>query len=152
KSYGEILRQSIAIMRARPTLRYSMLYLALVPLAAVIMETFFLQPQALALGVPIAAIGVVVMAVQIANMAGSTGSHWIQVRFGERRLLYTAPVLIVASLILLALLQILPALLFIIVISLLTAVLRPLLLSRIQTEVPDNIRATILSMQSLMFT
>ena len=34
-------------MRARPTLLYPMIYLALVPLAAFITETLFLQPQAL---------------------------------------------------------------------------------------------------------
>ncbi|MBI1881238.1 MAG: MFS transporter [Chloroflexi bacterium] len=152
KSYGEILRQSLAMMRARPPLRYPMIYLALVPLAAVIMETFFLQPQAVSLGVPLAGVGVVVMAMQITNMAGSTWSDRIQAHFGERRVLYTAPVFIVSSLILLAAFQLLPALLFIAVIGFVTAVLRPLVLSHIQNEVPDDIRATILSMQSLMFT
>src|SRR5688572_4307599 len=46
KSYREVLRQSGAIMRARPSLRFSMFYLSLVPMTAVIMETVFLQPQA----------------------------------------------------------------------------------------------------------
>ena len=152
QGYGQILRQSIALMRARPTLRYPMIYLALVPMTAVIMETVFLQPQAVSLGVPIAGVGVVVMAVQMTNMAGSTWSHRIKARFGEGRVLYTAPVFIVSSLILLAALQIFPALLFVAVIGFVTAVLRPLVLSRIQNEVPDDIRATILSMQSLLFT
>jgi hypothetical protein len=44
------------------------------------------------------------------------------------------------------------ALLCIAVIGFVTAVLRPLLLNRIQSEVPDDLRATLLSMQSLMFT
>ncbi len=152
KPYGEVLRQSLATMRSRPTLRYAMIYLSLVPLAAVIMETFFLQPQAIALSIPIAAIGVIVMAVQITNIAGSNWSHWIVAHFGEGRVLYTAPLFIIVSLILLAALQIFPALVFIAVIGFVTSVLRPLVLSRIQNEVPDNIRATVLSIQSLMFT
>ncbi len=41
---------------------------------------------------------------------------------------------------------------FIAVIGFVTSVLRPLVLSRIQNEVPDDIRATVLSIQSLMFT
>jgi MFS-type transporter involved in bile tolerance (Atg22 family) len=45
-----------------------------------------------------------------------------------------------------------PALLSIAVISFVTAVLRPLVLNRIQNEVSDDVRATVLSMQSLMFT
>ncbi len=135
-----------------PTLRYPMMYLALVPVASLIMETVFLQPQAVSLGVPIAGVGVVVMAAQLTNMVGSTWSDRIKARFGERRVLYTAPLLIISSLMALAALQVLPALLLIAVISFLTAVVRPLLMSRIQNEVSDQIRATLLSMQSLMFT
>jgi predicted MFS family arabinose efflux permease len=152
QGYGAILRQSIALMRARPTLRYPMIYLALVPLAAVIMETFFLQPQALTLGIPVAGVGVIVMAMQVANIAGSAWSDRIQARTGEGRLLYAAPAFIASSLILLAALQIVPALLFVAVIAFITAALRPLVLGRIQAEVSDYVRATILSMQSLMFT
>jgi len=152
KPFGEILKQSRALMRACPALRYPMMYLALVPLAALILETLFVQPQALALGVPIAGVGLVVMALQITNMAGSTWSDRIKARFGEGRVLYAAPLFIVASLILLAALQLFPALLFIAVISFVTAVLQPIVLSRIQNEVSDAIRATILSMQSLMST
>ena len=152
KSYRQILQESLAAMRVRPALRYSMFYLALVPLAAVIMETFFVQPQAVSLGIPLAGVGVIVMAMQLTNMAGSTWSDRIRGQFGERRILYSAPLLIVSSLILLAAFQRMPALLFIAVIGFVTAALRPLVLGRIQNEVPNDIRATILSMQSLMFT
>jgi len=152
KSYGEILRQSFALMRARPALRSPMLYLALVPMAALIMETFFLQPQAVALGVPIVGIGVLVMATQFTNMAGSTWADRIATRLGEGRVLYIVPVIIVLSLILLAMFQVPFSLLWIAMISFVTAVLRPLVLNRIQNQVSDNVRATILSMQSLMAT
>ena len=151
-SYRQILRQAITLMRTRPTLRYPIMYLALVPLTATLMETFFLQPQSVALGVPIAGIGVVVMATQIMNIAGLTWSDWIKAHMGERQVLYAVPLVIIASLLALAALQVLPSLVFIAVISFATAILRPLVLSRIQNEVSDNIRATILSMQSLMFT
>jgi len=139
-------------MRARPTLLYPMIYLALVPLAAFITETLFLQPQALALGVPLAGIGVLVMAVQLTNMVGSNWSERITARFGEGRIIYAAPLLILASLILLAAIQKLPVLVFIAVIGFFTSVIRPSLLNRIQNEVTDDVRATIISMQSLMFT
>ena len=152
QGYGEILRQSMTLMRARPTLSYPIIYLSLVPIAAVLMETVFLQPQAVLLGVPLAGIGVIVMAVQFTNIAGSTWTHRLKRRFGEGYVLYTAPVFIIFSLILLAALQIVPALLFIGVIGFFTALIRPLVLSRIQDEVPNNIRATILSMQALLYT
>ena len=53
-------------------------------------ESVFVQPQALALGAPIAGIGVMVMAVQLTNMLGSAWSEWVRARFGEGRVLYTA--------------------------------------------------------------
>jgi predicted MFS family arabinose efflux permease len=140
------------MLRARPALRSPMLYLALVPMAALMMETFFLQPQAVALGVPIAGIGVLVMATQLMNMAGSSFADKIAARAGEARVLYIVPGIIVLSLILLATFQVLVSLIWIAVISFVTAVLRPLLLNRIQSQVSDNVRATILSMQSLLGT
>jgi predicted MFS family arabinose efflux permease len=151
-SYPQILRQSLAMMRARPGLRYPMLYLALVPIAAVIMETFFLQPQAIALGVPIAAVGLLVMAAQLTNMAGSAWAGQIAARLGEGRVLYLVPTLTVLSLIMLAAFQIPAALLFVGLLSFAAAVARPLVLNRIQAQVPDGLRATILSMQSLLAT
>ena len=152
KPFAAILKQSLALIRARPAVRYPMIYLALVPLVALILETLFVQPQAVALGLPVAGVGVVVMALQMTSAAGSTWSDWIGRRFGERRILLAAPLLIVANLILLAALQVFPALLFIAAISFVTAVLRPIVLNRIQNEVSDDLRATLLSMQSLMFT
>jgi len=152
KSFSTILRQSLALMRARPTLLYPMMYLALVPLASFITETLFLQPQALSLGVPLAGIGLLVMAVQLTNMVGSNLSGRFKSLFGEGRLIYTTPLLIFASLILLAVFQKLPVLVFIAVIGFFTSVIHPILLSRIQNEVSDDVRATIISMNSLMNT
>lgn len=151
-SYATIVAASFALARARPSLRFAMAYLALVPMTAVVLETVFLQPQAVALGVPLAGVGVIVMAVQLTNMVGSSSAYRIRTRFGERRVFMAAPVVIVVSLVVLAALQTLPALLLVAVIGFVTAALRPLVLSRIQHEVPDAIRATILSMQSLVFT
>jgi Arabinose efflux permease len=151
-SYREILHQSFTLMRARPVLRSPMLYLAIVPMVALVMETFFLQPQAVRLGVPIAGIGMLVMATQFTNMAGSTWADKIATRLGEGRVLFIIPGIIVISLILLAAFQVFFSLLWIAVISFVTAVLRPLVLNRIQSQVSDNVRATILSMESLMAT
>ena len=152
KTFGTILGQSFALMHAQPTLLYPIIYLALVPIAAFSTETLLLQPQALKLGVPIAGIGVLVMIVQLTNMMASNLSNKIKARVGEARLLYTVPLFIVASLILLAVFQVLLALVSIAVIGFITAVLRPILLGRIQNEVTDDVRATIISMQSLMTT
>jgi len=151
-SFKEVIHQSLALMRARPSLRYPMIYLAIVPLAALILETLFVQPQSVAFGVPIAGIGLVIMSLQMTNIAGASWSDWLGRRLGERRILYLTPLVVITNLILLAALQILPALFFIAMISLVTAAQRPIVLNSIQLEVSDNTRATLLSMQSLMLT
>jgi MFS family permease len=152
RSFGAILRQSLTLMRARPTLLYPMIYLALVPIASFITETLFLQPQALLLGVPLAGIGLLVMAAQFTDMLGSNSSDQFKILFGERRIITITPAIILASLMVLAAFQKLPVLIFIAVIGFFTSVIRPLVLNRIQNEVSDEVRATIISMNSLMNT
>lgn len=93
-----------------------------------------------------------VMAVQLTAMAGSAWSARIMARLGEGRTLSTAPIMIGASLLLLAALQVMPALLLIGVMGFVTAVVRPILVSRMQDALSDGNRATMLSMQSLTFT
>jgi predicted MFS family arabinose efflux permease len=150
-SYTTILRQAIAILRERPALRYAIFYLTLVPMAAMMLETVFLQPQAIALGIPLAGVGAVVMAMQLPKIIGSTWSHRIKTTFGDAKAIYVAPFLIVICLILFGLFQALPTLLFAATISFTTAFMRPIIMYRIQSSVADNIRATVLSLQSVLF-
>ena len=152
KPFTVILREALALMRARPAVRYPMLYLALLPMVSYMTDGVFLQPQALALGIPLAGIGIVVMVVNLTHMAGATFAHRLRSRFSEVRLVYAAPLIIVVSLLLLAAFQVAPALLFVLTIGFTTTVLRPLVLGRIQKQVSNDIRATMISMQSLMFT
>lgn len=152
QSFGAILRQAFLLMQERPVLRYILIYLALVPLASFMLETVFLQPQAVALGVPIAGLGVLYTVTQLTAITGSTLSDRIRQRVGEGRIVYAAPAIIVASLVLLGILQTLPSLAFIPVMGFLTAVLRPMLMNRVQGEVSDDVRATVISMGSVMWT
>jgi MFS family permease len=150
-SYEKILKNAFSIMRAKPSLRYAIFYLTLVPITAMAVETVFLQPQAIALGVPLAAIGIVVMGMQLARMVGATFSYRVKEIVGEARMIYLVPFAIAASLLLLGTFQQLPALAFAATISLFTAMMRPLVMARIQSDLSDNIRATVFSMQALLF-
>jgi MFS family permease len=151
-AFHEILRRSLTLIRTRPAVGHAVMYLALIPMAAFMLESLFIQPQSVSLGVPIAGIGVIVMALQLVGAAGSSASGWVRERFGERRVLALAPMIIVMGLVALALWQALPALILIAVIGGITSLLRPIMMGRLQNEVPDEIRATLLSMQSMLFT
>ncbi|HLZ57209.1 MAG TPA: MFS transporter [Ktedonosporobacter sp.] len=152
RSCLEVLRQSLALMRARPILRSSMIYLALVPVIALMLETLFVQPQAMKWGTPIAGIGLVIMGLQMTSIAGASWSDWLGKHVGRKHILYAAPILIVISLILLAALQVFPALFFMGVISFMTAAQHPIVFSSIQAGASDDMRATLLSMLSFMGT
>jgi predicted MFS family arabinose efflux permease len=139
-------------MKVRPVLRLSIFYLVLLGLSGVLLETVFLQPQALTLGVPLAAVGVVVTGVHLLNILGSNTAYRVRSRLGESTVLLVAPMLIVVCLVALAALQSLPALGFVGVVGLLTNLARPLAMGRLQQEADDNVRATLLSLQALLFT
>ena len=151
-TYGQVLRQAVKMMKVRPVLRLSIFYLVLLGLSGVLLETVFLQPQALTLGVPLAAVGVVVTGVHLLNILGSSTAYRVRARLGESTVLLVAPMLIVVCLVALAALQSLPALGFVGVVGLLTNLARPLAMGRLQQEADDNVRATLLSLQALLFT
>jgi MFS family permease len=150
--YRQIVGQSVTLLRQRPALRYPVFFLVLLPMSSMFLETVFLQPQTLALGVPLAGVGVVVMIVQIANMAGAHWSYSVHQWLGEARLIRLTPVVLGSALVGLAAMQVLPALGLVAVMGFWASVVRPHIVHRIQQETPDAVRATVLSMQSVLFT
>ena len=152
RKFASTLKAAVALIRTRAALRYSMLYLAVVPVGAFILETLLVQPQAAAFDVPVAGIGAIVMSLQITGAIGAASSEPLARRAGETAIVWTAPVLITGGLVLLAGFRAPPALALIAVVSFVTAVQRPILFGRIQVEVPDDVRATVLSIESLVST
>ena len=138
KRYGEVVWDSALAIRAGHRLRYALFYLTAIAATSYIVSGFFLQPQSLQLGVPIAAIGVVVMAVQGARIAGSLCAHWLGERLGVRVVLYTMPFLMIVILIVLALFQYLPLLLLIALMDFLFAAIQPLIMNIIHNAVTDE--------------
>jgi hypothetical protein len=100
--------------------------------------------------VPFATFCVIVMPVQFTAMADSAWSARMMARLGEGRALYTTPIVICASL-LLAALQMMPAMPLIAVMGFVTAVVRSILISCMQQELSDD-SATMLLVESLTFT
>jgi MFS family permease len=150
--YRTVIRQSASLMKTQPALRHAILYLMLVPLASFALMVIFLQPQALELGVPVAAMGLLVMVGNGAGVVGSLGAFQAEERLGTGRVMAGVPLLILLGLVFMTVFQTPAVLLVYALISLLTALVRPLILNIIQHVTSDEIRATILSFQSLLFT
>jgi MFS family permease len=147
-----LLRDALRLVRREPRVRWPVLYIAAIPLAGLILETLLVQPQAIQLGIPIAGLGLIVMGLQLAGTVGGLSADRLSRRLGERAVLVGVPIVIVASLVGLAATQVRPALGYIGLVSLSTATLRPIILHRIQANVTDSTRATVLSVASLLGT
>jgi Na+/melibiose symporter-like transporter len=149
--YSQIVKQALATLREHVTLRWAIAYLVILSCVAFYAEVF-LQPYTLSVGLPIIALGAVMVAVQAMSIAGSLAVPRAQKTLGTDRLLYAVPLLLIPCLLLLGAAPLPPVLLVAAISAFLFALTEPVLLAVIQRRVPDHARATVLSIKSLFAT
>lgn len=147
--YIAILRQAVGALREHPVLRWAMAYLLVIGNVSFYAATF-LQPYAVALGYSVAALGPIMVAVQGMGIAGSLSVARVQDRLGQNALLFGAPLLIIPCLLLLGVLRLPPVIVSATLAAFLFAVAQPVLLAAVQRRAPDEARATLLSLQSVL--
>ncbi|HNB55252.1 MAG TPA: MFS transporter, partial [Anaerolineales bacterium] len=96
-SYRETLSQAFGAIRQHKTLQWALLYANLLPLAGAAVNITFIQPHAVAIGIPIAALGFVTLGINLARMAGSGSTHWLVEKLGERGWLGAAAGMVVVG-------------------------------------------------------
>jgi cyanate permease len=149
--YMQIVRQGFSALRSHATLRWSAVYM--IVLSSVSFYAFtFLQPFTIDLGLSIAMLGPVMVTVQLMAIAGSLSVPLVQRLLGNRAILLGVPLLIVPSLILVSFFRAVPVLLLVAFASFLFSLAQPVLLAVIQRRVSNSVRATFLSIQSLLGT
>ena len=151
-SLAGIVRQAMALMRSNPALRTLMLFMPVLAMGSYVAEYVFLQPQARALGVPVAAIGFLQASVQGISMTALTLSSRVAGWLGRNRVIMLAPVVVISGLLLMSAFQVLPVLSCVGAITFASTVVRPLISAKTQGLVPNEVRATILSTSSMMFS
>jgi hypothetical protein len=149
--YSHVLKQALATLREHVALRWAIAYLVTLGCLSFYAEVF-LQPYTLAVGLPIVALGAVMVTVQAMSIAGSLAVPRAQKTLGTDRLLYAVPLLLIPCLFLLGLAPLPPVLLVAAISAFLFALTEPVLLAVIQRRVPDHARATVLSIKSLVAT
>jgi predicted MFS family arabinose efflux permease len=150
-SYRQILASAAGAIRNQPNLRFLLMYSNFLPLAGSIIAITLIQPYAVSVGVPAAALGLVILVNNLVNVAGSAVSERMTRRVGERRLLRLAPVVMAIGVIGMGLVPNLAGLAIFGLATFSMAAARPVVESRILSEVPRRVRATILSVDSLIF-
>jgi predicted MFS family arabinose efflux permease len=150
-AYREIVRQGFVALRQHVLLRWAAAYLVILSCISFYAVTF-LQPYTIAVGLSVAMLGPVMVAVQLAGIAGALSVAGAQKWLGNRAILFGVPVLLVVCMLLLGLYPVVPILGVMILAGFLFALAQPVLLALIQSRVSNTARATLLSIQSLLAT
>ncbi len=148
-SYGQILRDSAALIRARPDIRNVILYFGLVTIGS-IGVVFFFQPFLVDHDVDVGAVGLWQTPMRLAGIVAALAAHRLMSGFGEKRTFIMMPVMIIGGYTLLGLWDSVyaqvafPMLNFAVILS------QPTVTDYLNRRVPSEQRATMVSFTNLI--
>jgi len=148
--YWKNLREAIRIAARRPAVRALLLLSTTFSVVPVVVYYFLLQPYAVMVGFPIAALGLVVVLIQGTTVAASWVAHRIGRRFELRKIVTVNAVFLVGATIVIGALPSIPSIALMLVVALVPSLVGPLLTTRINDIIPSGQRATILSLGALI--
>lgn len=149
---GQVLGEALRLLRERPNLFRTILYIAIIPVGPIAIAFTYIQPYTLAIGLPLSSLGFAVMAMRLASGAGAILAPSLARRFGTGSILLAIPIVTAGALIFLAGTPSLAGLGLIALIGFMVSMALPLVMVIVQNSITDNVRATIISLQSLLFT
>jgi MFS family permease len=149
-TYWNNLRAAVGIAARRPLVRAILLLSATFSVVPLVVYYFLLQPYALAVGLPIAALGVVVVLIQGTTVAASWLAHRVGGRFELKRIVTLSAIFLIGATAVLGVAPSIPSIGLMLVVALVPALVGPLLMARINDLIPSAQRATILSLGALI--
>jgi MFS family permease len=150
-SYRQALATMLNAIKRNPNLRYIFLYSNMLPLSTVIMGNVFMQPYAVSIGIPIAAMGIIAFGMHVVRMVGASCADKMVEIFGEWRWLSLAPVLVGVATLGTGLINAWPGILVFTLVGFSTITTRPLIETLMLRNAPGTIRSTILSIDQTLF-
>lgn len=150
--YGRALREGAALAVRDPRIRYPLLLGALIGSCAFFLAFVLLQPYARAVGVPLAALGPLALAARASGIAGALVADRAGRRADPVRAAIGGLGLFAACLLLMVPVRSAWSLAPLLVAALAAGVVRPLLSHEVNRWVPSERRATVLSLQAVLFT
>jgi len=152
RSYRAGIVEALAIASTRPVVRWLVLIGASTFVFPFLLVFMLLQPYATGIGFPVWALGIIVLFRGVGAVAGSLLGARSMVLFGATRVLIGSQVAIVLGMGLLAALPIPPIVVMFTFIAFASGLARPVLSTLLNMEIPSEQRATILSLQALLWT
>ncbi|MDO8612110.1 MAG: MFS transporter [Dehalococcoidia bacterium] len=147
-SYGQIIGESVEILRRRPAVRYSVLFYGLITIGS-IGPIFFFQPFLRQHDIGLGEVGLWQTPTRIAGIIGAVAAYRIIAVLGERRTFFLMPAVIFASYALLAVWDSVYAQVAFPVMSLVVALSQPTVTDYLNRRVPTDQRATVVSLTNL---
>ena len=149
--YWRNLTTAVRIAVRRPVVRALVLLNATVLTIPLVVYYVLLQPYSLGVGLPLAALGIVVIAVQLSTVVASWLAHRTEGRFALTSIVAVALAVLIGATAILAAAPSIPSLSLMLAVALVPALLTPLLSARLNDLIPSGQRATILSLGALLF-
>lgn len=144
------LTSTLALARSNPALRFALLYTAITYVGPFLLFYVFLQPYALAIGLPAGWIGVAMVGLRAISLAASARADAVLARVGEVRMLWLAPLAIAAAAVGMAVAPAVASLLMLGCIMFINALHRPVASAVLNRQVESQVRATVLSAANLL--
>jgi len=148
-SYGQIIGESVDILRRRPAVRYSVLFYGLITIGG-IAPIFFFQPFLREHGIGLGEVGLWQTPMRIAGIIGAVSAYRIIAVLGERRTFYLMPAVLFASYAMLALWDSVYAQIAFPLMNLSVILSQPTITDYLNRRVPTEQRATVISMTNLV--
>jgi len=149
--YWRNLKRALRIAARRPVVRALVLLNATILVIPLVVYYVLLQPYSLGVGLPLAALGVVVIGVQASTVVASWLAHRTAGRFDLANVVAVSLTVLIAATVILAAVPSIPSLALMLAVALVPALLTPLLSARLNDLIPSAQRATILSLGALLF-
>ncbi len=148
-AYLDLMKQTLRLAGRTPTIRYSLIFSALL-VAALVPEFYLLQPFLQDQGIEVGWLFTTLQApARVATVFAAALAFWLAVRFGVVRTLASLPVWVVLVYVGIALIDHLGAIGLFIILGLARGAQMPLMEGYLNRRIPSHLRATALSLNHM---
>ncbi|MEO8458547.1 MAG: MFS transporter, partial [Chloroflexota bacterium] len=148
-SYGKIIRDSATLVRARPDVRYAILFFGLVTIGS-IGVVFFFQPFLENHNVAVSAVGIYQTPMRLVAIVAALAAHRLMRDLGERRTMILMPITIVGGFLMLGLWDSVYAQIAFSMLNFSVILSQPTVTAYLNRRVPSEQRATVVSLTNLV--
>jgi len=149
--YWKNLRTAIGIAARRPVVRALLLINATILVVPLVVYYVLLQPYAIGVGLPLASLGIIVLAVQMTTVAASWLAHRVGGRWDLTTIVAAGVAVLLGATGILGAFPSVPSVALMLAVALVPALIGPLMTARLNDLIPSGQRATILSLGALLF-